>query len=106
MPRQWNRRRRKEGQNAQLTPSATIYSPYCIIFGHLSGAEGEVGREAWVVKPVQQKVDFLRNLGSAQILYFVVYILTGRFGNKVHSLVRWDACSDAYILDSRVDSRT
>ena len=42
----------KEGQNAQLTPSATIYSPFCKYLQAPERADEEVGTEAWVVLPV------------------------------------------------------
>ena len=62
----------KEGQNAQLTLSATTYSPYCMILRHLSGTRGKGGeKHGW---STLYQVDSLGNLGSAQMLYFVVYI--------------------------------
>lgn len=62
----------KEGQNAQLTLSATIYSPYCMILGHLSGARGKGGeKHGW---STLYEVDSLGNLGSVQVLCFIVYI--------------------------------
>ena len=59
----------KEGQNAQLTPSATNIQSFLQCLRTPERAEEEVGTATWVVLPVHlYQADTLRSLGSAQVV--------------------------------------